>query len=229
MGRRMQPLRLSRSQTREIELSRAVDHAITQLLRTRRLTIIDDVAEEHAGLQADGAAASPPPVARYRAPLVFLDGLEVTQEIQDLSHSVPLVADRPTVVRAYLRYAQAATVRGELLVARSEHGPWQSVPSLGPAQLDPARAGSSPAQLRSRRRDLTFSLNFRLPDHLASAGRLWLRMGRGAADDRYTVAVAGRPVRPLGRLPDVGAAPAAAGPGALHHGHSPGDASAIGH
>jgi hypothetical protein len=68
-------------------------------------------------------------------------------------------------------------VRGELLAARSASGPWTPVPSIGSAQLDPARAGGTLAQLRSRRADLRFSLNFRLPDALTGQGPVFLRMG----------------------------------------------------
>jgi hypothetical protein len=110
---------------------------------------------------------------------VFLDGLEVTQEVQDLAHSVPLVANKPTIVRAYLRYAPGpVAVRGELRVATAAHGPWHTIASLGPAQLDPSRSGGSLAALRSRRADLSYSLNFRLPPRLTAEGTLWLRMGK---------------------------------------------------
>jgi hypothetical protein len=111
-------------------------------------------------------------------PIVFLDGFEVTQEVQDLAYSVPLIAEKATIVRAYLRFARAAvTVRGELLVSRSAHGPWVTIPSIGTADLDPSRSGSSTADLQSRRADLGFSLNFRLPPALTALGKLWLRMG----------------------------------------------------
>lgn len=115
---------------------------------------------------------------RTPLPIVFLDALEVTQEVQDLAHSVPLIAEKPTIVRAYLRYAPGPVeVRGELLLAPTPLGPWQAVASVGPAQLDPARSGGSLAELRSRRANLDFSLNFRVPAELTTAGTLWLRMG----------------------------------------------------
>jgi hypothetical protein len=112
--------------------------------------------------------------------VVRLDALEVTQEIQDLPHSVPLVAGKATIVRAYLsRPGSAITVRGELRVSRSPFGQWHTVPSLGTAELDPSRQGATPADLRSRRAELRFSLNFRLPSRLvASPGLLWLRLGQ---------------------------------------------------
>ena len=38
-----------------------------------------------------------------------VEALEVTQSVQDMAHSVPLVADKGTVVRAYLDYNAAAS------------------------------------------------------------------------------------------------------------------------
>jgi hypothetical protein len=186
MGRSMQPVQLSDHETQELELARAVDAALTEVLQTSTPAVEDEpeVTERILiGLDGSGAVEAAPPVPvpkpPFLAPLVFLDGLEVTQGIQEPTNTVPLVADRATVVRAYLRYARAgATVRGELLVSRSSHGPWHPVPSLGPAELDPSRAGSSLAELQSRRRELAFSLNFRLPPQFTAAGPLWLRMGR---------------------------------------------------
>ncbi|SOC57025.1 hypothetical protein SAMN05421879_11059 [Ornithinimicrobium cerasi] len=125
---------------------------------------------------ADSGVLTPRPPARV---VVRLDALEVTQEVQDLPHSVPLVAGKSTIVRAYLsRPGTAVTVRGELRVARSVRGPWRSVPSLGTAQLSPSRQGTAPEDLHSRRADLRYSLNFRLPaDLVADPGTLWLRLG----------------------------------------------------
>jgi hypothetical protein len=59
-----------------------------------------------------------------------LDGIEVTQAIQDMAHSVPLVAGKRTVVRMYLSYygSPGVTVRGEITVSRS--GSSVTVPSV---------------------------------------------------------------------------------------------------
>ena len=50
--------------------------------------------------QVDGAVELPvqpsPPIPPILLRLVTLDGMEVTQEIQDLTHSVPLVAGKAT-------------------------------------------------------------------------------------------------------------------------------------
>lgn len=58
---------------------------------------------------------------RTRAPgQITLEGVEVTQAIQDIESKVPLVAGKSTLVRVYLRYEgeSAVTVRGELNVVR---------------------------------------------------------------------------------------------------------------
>src|SRR5215211_1358903 len=55
-----------------------------------------------------------------------LDGTEVTQAIQDMNHSVTLVASKTTVVRVYLSspsLGPGVTVRGELALRRTPGGP----------------------------------------------------------------------------------------------------------
>jgi hypothetical protein len=117
------------------------------------------------------AAAGPSSTAQ-------LDGIEVAQAVQDPGGAVPLVAGKRTLVRAYLGLpAGTLTVRGELQAARKASGPWTTVSSFGTAQLDAARSGSTPAQLRSRRENLAYSLNFRLPKKFRRAGTVWLRLG----------------------------------------------------
>ena len=204
MGRTMPEVELSQSVREEVALARAVDDAVARVVPAERPDASDDetaqmveqvLADLEAGAAGTAATTAPRPRPPVRRPLVFLDAVEVTQEVQNLAHSVPLVAGRPTIVRAYLRYAPGpVAVRGELRVARSARGPWQTITSLGPAQLDPSRSGSSLAELRSRRADLGYSLNFRLPARLTAAGRLWLRMG---AVRRAT----GTPLPSLARVP----------------------------
>jgi hypothetical protein len=106
-----------------------------------------------------------------------LDAIEITQAVQDLSESVPLVARKRTIVRVYLGIqAGALNVQGELRVSRHPHGPWVSVPSMGVAQLDASRHGTALADLRSRRDTLDYSLNFRLPHKLTIQGAIWMRL-----------------------------------------------------
>lgn len=190
MGRPMPQVQPAAHEREDADLVQQIDRAVarvapaaapvagedTDAVADRVLAALDGAATE----QATGvAAASAEWVEHPVLPIAFLDGLEVTQEVQDLAHSVPLVARKPTIVRAYLRYGRGAVrIRGELRVARTPQGPWRTVMSLGSAELDPSRSGSSPGQLRSRRARLTRSLNFRLPADLTEAGTVWLRLGR---------------------------------------------------
>jgi hypothetical protein len=108
-----------------------------------------------------------------------LDGMEVTQAVQEIGGSIPLVAGKKTFVRAYLGVATGAlTVRGELRVARKATGPWTTVSSFGTADLDATRTGSTSAQVRSRRENLAFSLDFRLPGKFTRPGSLWFKLGK---------------------------------------------------
>ena len=105
---------------------------------------------------------------------VSLEGIEVTQAVQDMEHSVPLVAGKRTVVRVYLSRPSGGdiTVRGEITVRRTPTGPAQTVPSLDTARLKSAQNG----KLRLKREDLRLSLNFLLPAALAKAGPLIVRL-----------------------------------------------------
>jgi hypothetical protein len=107
-----------------------------------------------------------------------VDGMEVVQAIQNVAGGVPLIAGKRTFVRVYLGAPSSAiSVRGELRVARRANGPWTKVSSFGVASLDTSRSGSLPAQLRSRREDLSFSLDFRVPNRFTRAGTLWFKLG----------------------------------------------------
>src|SRR5436190_6660643 len=106
-----------------------------------------------------------------------LDAIEVTQAVQNLSQSVPLVARKRTIVRVYLGIQSGAeNVLGELRVSRAAHGPWLAVPSMGAAQLDGSRHGTSLADLKSRRDTLAYSLNFRLPPKLTAQGTIYVQL-----------------------------------------------------
>jgi len=102
---------------------------------------------------------------------VTSEGIEVTQAVQDMSHSVPLVAGKATVVRVYLGTATTTpvTVRGVLQVKASAPGStWQRITSIRPVLLNPAENG----QLRLKRETLDKSLNFILPAAATEAGDL---------------------------------------------------------
>src|SRR5438128_1726999 len=100
-------------------------------------------------------SGSPGPV-----PTITVDGIEVVQVVQDMSHTVTLVADKSTVVRVYLSTAGSAplAVRGTLAARRAGAGAWTQIPSTGNVVLNPADTG--PAGLRRKRETLGLSLNF---------------------------------------------------------------------
>ena len=204
MGRMMPEVQHSQTLRDELALAQAVDEAVARVAPLElpdasdgeAAALVEQVVAELDGEAAGAATAAPPkPHPVRKRSLVFLDAVEVTQEVQDLAHSVPLVARKPTIVRAYLRCGAAVSVRGELRVSRKPHGPWHTIASLGPAQLDPSRSGGSLADLRTRRADLAYSLNFRIPGKLTTAGKLWMRMGK------IRRATTGTPVPSLAHLP----------------------------
>jgi hypothetical protein len=67
---------------------------------------------------------------------VSVDGIEVVQAVQDMDHSVTLIAGKPTIVRVYLSRPSGTTitVRGEIAIRRSPSGSAQNVPSLDTAR-----------------------------------------------------------------------------------------------
>lgn len=105
---------------------------------------------------------------------IFLDGLEVTQSIQTIAHSVTLIAGKRTVVRAYLSYQSGTPirVRGELAVRRTAGGPVETLSSINEVTVDPAQNG----QLRTKREDAGLSLNFALRDPMVAAGALFVSL-----------------------------------------------------
>ena len=103
-----------------------------------------------------------------------IDGLEVTQSIQDINESVALVANKQTWARAYVSVAgqNRVTVRGTLAVRRSPADPITSVPSANAVVIDPAQNGLLPP----KRENISASLNFPLPAGLISPGSLTVRL-----------------------------------------------------
>lgn len=138
--------------------------------------------QPRSGNVVGGAASGPVPprdmAERGLGPVIKLtaDGIEVTQVIQDMAHTVPLVASKTTVVRVYLSapVPSPLVVQGVLLARRkSPVGPWQPVPSLGTAVINPAENG----QLRAKRESEGKSLNFLLPHALCAAGSCEVKLG----------------------------------------------------
>jgi hypothetical protein len=102
-----------------------------------------------------------------------IDGVEATQSIQDMSQSVPLVANKTTVVRIYLSYSLSptVTVSGHLAVGLSSVGPPVVViASTNHVVLDPSQVG----KLDAKRRNAQLSLNFVLPAQYTSDGPLYV-------------------------------------------------------
>ena len=99
--------------------------------------------------------------------LLQMDGIEVTQAIQDMPHSVTLIAGKRTAVRMYLSYFASPDiqVRGELL-ARSSTGTLLTIASDNRPVLSAASAGN----LLQKRLDASLSLNFLIPADTITAG-----------------------------------------------------------
>lgn len=101
---------------------------------------------------------------------IRVEAVEVTQSIQDLNQSVPLIALKSTVARLYLSSKMAAnvTVRGALWIRRALGGASRTVASLNSITLDPVQFG----QVDAQRRQVARSLNFALPPDMVTAGDL---------------------------------------------------------
>jgi hypothetical protein len=107
--------------------------------------------------------------------LLLCDGVEVTQAIQDMAHSVPLVAQKRTVARVYLGIAgpDPITVSGVIRVRRvGSSGLGTAIRAQAPLTIDPALNGN----LRAKRESEARSLNFILPRQVLTAGQWEVRL-----------------------------------------------------
>lgn len=117
---------------------------------------------------------------------VFLESLEVTQAIQTMSatrqsvnNSVPMIAGKPTIVRAYFYTSTGVTktiASGQLIGTHTAYpGVTFTVNSLAPASVNV----NSTDSLTAKRHDINKSLNFNIktPDDLTIPGILTLRVG----------------------------------------------------
>jgi hypothetical protein len=117
------------------------------------------------------------------AQTVGLQHVEVTQGIQDLGQSVPLIAGKRTFVRAFFSYTgpkRANNVTGTIELRRRD-GTTAIVPSLAnvASALDPAWND----KLEAKRQSLEHGLIFEIPTQWAAAGDVTLRVtGIKAAD-----------------------------------------------
>jgi hypothetical protein len=100
---------------------------------------------------------------------IRIDGLEVTQAIQNLNHSVPLIALKSTVARVYISSKLPnLTVRGTLQIRRVSGGTTRTLLSLNSVTLQPPLFG----QVDPQRRNVALSLNFAVPADMITAGQL---------------------------------------------------------
>jgi hypothetical protein len=153
-----------------ITRSAAVTAVFTQALVTGRELVIEHSEDSAIVLEVElllGATDG----ARLR-----LDAIEVTQAIQDLSQSVPLIAGKRTVVRVYLSNTRttALRVQGRLRLRQAPNQAPVTISSVADALLEPAQAGDLAAQRNSIGR----SLDFIIPATQTSEGPLSITLGR---------------------------------------------------
>ena len=100
-----------------------------------------------------------------------LTGMEVVQTIQDMSNSVPLIAGKPTFVRAYVEPISAPSVPLMNPRLRGYNDSYQELPD---SPLAPLRASAQAALPNAadpaRRADWNGSVNFKLPPSWTSGG-----------------------------------------------------------
>ena len=106
------------------------------------------------------------------APAVTIRHIEVVQTIQDEENSIPLIANKSTVLRLYLD-GTGSGVTGE--IAWSNNGGSESfLAALNKIELRPSAA----EPLMAQRHDLSKSLNFLIPAGGTSSGKLKIRVTR---------------------------------------------------
>ena len=120
-------------------------------------------------------------------------GLEATQVLQNIPPSVPLIADKPTFVRVYLRVSggtpKITGVRGTLVAYRPANSQGDiGQPISGSVKSSNAIDVDQSTDLKARRLKLTQSLNFQLPAD-------WI--GQGKAHFEVTLDVEGSPNSPV--------------------------------
>lgn len=106
--------------------------------------------------------APPPPPSRH----VQLDGIEITQAIENMSQSITLVAGKQTWARVYFSTTSnlPITIKATLRAKNSATNGTEDIPSIASVVLTP---GTS---LRARRESWNLSLNFPVPSTIAAAG-----------------------------------------------------------
>ena len=135
------------------------------------------------------------PVRDTSAQPVQLEALEITQAVQDLSHSVPLIAGKRTVARAYLSCygSTPMTVSGRLTVSAGPDDPGLVMQSVNTVTLVPADAGNVTAV----RNDANRSLNFVLPAGATAEGTCAVTLSDLTDISTGTPVALGHPIRPV--------------------------------
>lgn len=101
-------------------------------------------------------------------------GIEIAQAVQDMAHSVDLVAGKTSVARAYLdlNETSARSVRGTLRLRNPATGLVVNVTSLNTVSVNPVENGN----VQVKREDIARSLNFLIPATFLGAGNLEARL-----------------------------------------------------
>jgi hypothetical protein len=110
-----------------------------------------------------------PALAQEPLPSVRVDRIEVVQAVQDLDHTVPLIAEKTTVVRVFLSGDPVRSAWGTLAVKKSDSSPHLVASAEG---IDI----TAYAALRMRRENWWGSLNFLLPPALSAERSLTLTL-----------------------------------------------------
>lgn len=123
----------------------------------------------------------PTSIAPQNDTTVSISHIEVTQAIQDVGHTVPLLAGRGAYVRVFLNIggttanADSALVSGKL-VATLPNGNTITLDNLY-GDLDPRVLGSQNGNLEVQRSDALSGLAFLLPREVMAAGQIRVSLG----------------------------------------------------
>jgi hypothetical protein len=138
-------------------------------MRLVALIIILAAALSSEARSQGGAVKVPVLCAATSHEPISLQGMEVTQAIQDMNNSVTLIAGKPTWVRVYLnKNGCGRAITAQLEAVRSDIG----ITTISPAQSTIVDADD----LRTRRKKLAKSLNFYLPAPVTASGAVTFRL-----------------------------------------------------
>jgi hypothetical protein len=124
--------------------------------------------EINADLQQERTACAPPHPPNTDH--ISLQGMEVTQAIQDMDNSVTLIAGKTTWVRVYFdKNNGTRAITAQLVATRSGGGTTTVAPTAG-ITVDASE------DLKTRRTNWTKSLNFFLPPSITAAGTVTFKL-----------------------------------------------------